>query len=298
MTAPALSLRPPAPRWALPALVLGAVAIGFSPIFVRLSELGPLATAFWRVALAVPLFHLWAVAAGRRSGGHARLDRAARWRLVLAGLLFTGDLATWHWSIHLTNVANSTLFANFAPIFVVVGAWLLFGERPRAIFLAGLVLTFAGAACLVGASFTVSTDHVLGDGLAMITAVFFGSYLVAVKDLRNRIDAARLMLWSSVVTAAALLAIALLAGERILPDSLYGWLILFAIAWISQAAGQGLIAEAMGHLPAGFSSLVILVEPLAAALLGWIMLGEALGPIQALGAILVMAGILIARRGT
>lgn len=285
---------PRAPSWALPALVLGAVAIGCSPIFVRLSELGPTATAFWRVALAVPLFLAWARA---RRGRDARpAIGGVRRRLVLAGLLFAGDLVTWHWSIHFTSVANATLFANFAPVFVAAGAWAVFGERPGRRFLVGLACTIAGAACLVGGSFAIGRDHVFGDGLGLATALFYGGYLLTVKDLRGGLDAATLMLGSSLVTALALLPIAVVAGESLWPTSLQGWLILLGLGWISQAAGQGLIALAMGHLPAGFSSLVILVQPLAAALLGWLILAEAPGPAAALGGGLILAGIVVARR--
>ncbi|PWR18758.1 DMT family transporter [Zavarzinia compransoris] len=301
MSAPAVPSSPSAaaPRWALPALILGAIAIGFSPLFVRLSELGPTATAFWRLALALPLFYGWTVVAARnRAAPPAPLGRAAKIRLLIAGLLFTGDLFSWHWSIHLTTVANSTLFANFAPIFVVFGAWAFFGERPKAVFLAGLAFTFLGAGCLIANSLSIGMEHALGDGLGIVTAVFFGSYILVVKDLRSRIDAPRLMLWSSLVTAIALLPLALATEGRIFPESAAGWLVLIALAWISQAAGQGLIAEAVGHLPAGLSSLVILVEPLAAAIIGWVLLGEALGPVELLGGALILAGIMIARRGT
>ncbi|PWR25049.1 DMT family transporter [Zavarzinia aquatilis] len=296
MTAPALPR--PAPVWALPALALGAAFIGCSPIFVRLSELGPTATAFWRLALALPLYYAWMKVADRnRPAAPPRLPAGSRRRLLLAGLLFTGDLFSWHWSIHMTTVANSTLLANFAPVFVVFGAWLLFGDRPRPVFLAGLALTVAGAACLIGDSFSIGAQNAVGDGLALVTAFFFGTYLLTVKDLRERIDAPRLMLWSSLVTALALLPLALLSGESIWPTSLDGFLVLLGLAWISQALGQGLIAEAFGHLPAGFSSLVILVEPLSAAILGWLLLNEALGPWQALGGALILFGILVARRG-
>lgn len=299
MSAPPIaSPKPAAPVWALPALILGATAIGFSPIFVRLSELGPLATAFWRLALAIPLFWAWTVVAARRNGTPQAMPPGSRKRLIIAGLLFTGDLATWHWSIHLTTVANSTLFANFAPVFVTFGAWAIFGDRPKPIFLAGLALTVLGATSLIGSSFSISTDHALGDGLALVTAVFFGSYLLAIADLRARVDAPRIMLWSSLVTAIALLPIALVSGEAILPATLEGWLVLAGLAWISQAAGQGLIAEGMGHLPASFSSLVILVEPVAAAILGWLILNETLGVIEGIGAGLILAGIMVARRGT
>lgn len=297
MTASALPR--PAPVWALPALALGAAFIGCSPIFVRLSELGPTATAFWRLALALPLYYAWMKIADRRRGAPLPpLAPGSRRRLILAGLLFTGDLFSWHWSIHMTSVANSTLLANFAPVFVVFGAWLLFGDRPRPVFLAGLALTVAGAVCLIGDSFSIGTQHVAGDGLALVTAFFFGTYLLTVKDLRERIDAPRLMLWSSAVTAASLLPLALLSGESVLPTSYEGFFVLLGLAWISQGLGQGLIAEAFGHMPAGFSSLVILIEPLSAAILGWALLGEALGPWQALGGALILFGILVARRGS
>lgn len=295
MTAAALPRQ--APNWALPALVLGATLIGASPIFVRLSELGPTATAFWRLALALPVYYAWMrIADRRRAAAPIALPAGSRRRLLLIGLLFAGDLFSWHWSIHMTTVANSALLANFAPVFVVFGAWALFGERPRPGFLAGLALTIGGAVCLIGDSFTIGATNAAGDGLALVTAFFFGSYMLAVKDLRERIDAPRLMLWSSLVTAVTLLALAIATGETILPQTLEGFLILLGLAWISQALGQGLIAEAFGHLPAAFSSLVILVEPLSAALLGWLLLNEALGLWQGLGGLLILFGIMVARR--
>jgi drug/metabolite transporter (DMT)-like permease len=81
-----------------------------------------------------------------------------------------------------------------------------------------------------------------------------------------------------------------------LPRASSGWIALLALAWISQAMGQGLIAYALGHVPASFSALVILIEPLTAAILGWIWLGEALGVLQAIGGVIVLAGITVARR--
>ena len=102
---------------ALGALLVGAACIALSPIFVRLSEAGPTATAFWRVALAVPvlwiLFFLKTKAKSQRYSG--------KWPLLLAaGFAFAGDLGFWHASVQLTSVANSTLLANLAAIFVTL----------------------------------------------------------------------------------------------------------------------------------------------------------------------------------
>src|SRR2546421_8423887 len=103
----------------LAALLLGAACIALSPIFVRLSEAGPTATAFWRVALAVPA--LWLLYALKPK---ARLGRYTGkwWLLFAAGFAFAGDLGFWHSSIKLTSVANSTLLANLAAIFVTLAA--------------------------------------------------------------------------------------------------------------------------------------------------------------------------------
>jgi drug/metabolite transporter (DMT)-like permease len=283
-------------RLALPALLAGGIAIGFSPIFVRLSELGPIATGFYRLLLALPLLWLWM----RREGaGAAPGTTRVEW-LVMAvpGVLFAGDILFWHWSITYTTVANATLLANLAPVIVTVGAWLYLRERVTLAFLAGMALAMGGAALLVNASAALGTRYVLGDMLGLITACFFGSYVVAVARLRDRNAASTIMFYSSAVTCLVLLAATLVAGERLLPRSPNGWIVLFALAWISQAMGQGFIAYALGHLPASFSALAILIEPLTAAVLGWIWLGEALGVLQAVGGAIVLVGIAVARRAS
>ncbi len=87
-------------------------------------------------------------------------------------------------------------------------------------------------------------------------------------------------------------------GEQILPQTTTGWINVIALALIAQAAGQSLIAYAMAHLPATFSSVGLLWQPVAAALLAWVLIGETMGTLQFAGGLLVLAGIAIARRST
>jgi drug/metabolite transporter (DMT)-like permease len=282
-------------RLALPALLLGGIAIGFSPIFVRLSELGPIATGFHRLLLALPLLWLWMRWEARRT---ARPTATAWLPIAVPGVLFAGDILFWHWSITYTTVANATLFANLAPVIVTAGAWLFLRERISFRFLAGMALAMGGAALLVNASAALGPRYVFGDMLGLITACFFGSYVVAVARLRDRYAASTIMFHSSTITCVLLLAVTLLSGESLLPGSANGWLALLALAWMSQAMGQGLIAFALGHLSASFSALAILIEPLTAAILGWVWLGEALGVRQAVGGAIVLAGIAVARRAS
>lgn len=286
-------------RLALPALFAGAVTIGFAPILVRLSQVGPSATAFWRVLLALPFLWLWLAA---EKGGPAPPRPPATWtdyrRLIMAGVFFTGDLAIWHWSIKYTTIANATLLVNFAPVFVTLATWLLLRQRISFTFIAGLTTALAGAAILIGASVELSPQYFWGDFLALVAAAFYGGYQLAVKHLRREFSVATIMTWNGVVMCLLLLPAAFLAGETILPANLQGWLILLALALLIHIGGQGLIAFALAHLPATFSSVTLLLQPVMAAIFAWLLLSETLSARQVVGGVIVLVGIIVARRGS
>ena len=284
---------------ALLALVMGANAIAFAPIFVRLSQAGPVATAFWRVALSLPVLWGWLLLSRQNRESHrAPSSPADYWRLLAAGLFFAGDLAVWHWSIRLTSVANATLLANFAPVFVTLGSWMIFGQRVRLVFLLGMVMALVGMTLIVGNSFKISPVHFWGDILGLITAVFYAAYQLSVKHLRGDFKTVTIMFWSGVPSALTLLGITLLSKESFVPVSTEGWMVLIGLALISHVGGQSLIAYALAHLSAAFSSVGLLVQPVTAAILAWLILSETLGAPQVLGGIVVLAGIFIARRGS
>ena len=281
---------------ALGALLLGATCIALSPIFVRVSEAGPTATAFWRVALAVPvlwlLYFLKSKARSQRYSG--------KWPLLLAaGFAFAGDLGFWHTSIKLTSVANSTLLANLASIFVTLAAWMFLKQKPTRLFLTGLAAALVGVGLLVHTSLAFSSTGLVGDALGVVTAMFYAGYILAVKGLRDRGETTlHLMAVTSTITALFLFPVALASGEPMLPSSAFGWWMLIGLALISHAAGQGLIAYALAHLPAAFSSVSLLFQPVMAALFAWLLLAEGLVPLQIAGGVVVLFGIYLARRGS
>jgi drug/metabolite transporter (DMT)-like permease len=282
---------------ALGALLLGATCIALSPIFVRLSEAGPTATAFWRVALAVP--PLWVFCLLKEKSIGKRSERRNWLLLGAAAFAFAGDLGFWHASIQLTSVANSTLLANLASLFVTLAAWIFLRERPSRLFLAGLGLALFGVTLLVRTSLQFSSTALAGDALGVVTAMFYAGYILAVKGLRDRGETAlRLMAVTSTITAILLLPVALATGEQFFPASPGGWLILLGLALVSHAAGQGLIAYALAHLPAAFSSVGLLLQPVVAALFAWLLLAEPLAALQVAGGLVVLAGIYLARRGS
>ncbi len=273
------------------ALVVGAVAMGVSPIFVRLADVGPFTSAFWRVALALPLLWAWTRAADGPEPPAARFSKPA----ILSGCAFAGDLFFWHLAIVHTSIANATFFATCAPIWVVLFGWLLFRERVKANVLAGLALCLAGGAALLAQSFQLKPAGAVGDLYGVATGVFFGLYFLAVQTARRKVSAARLTFEATVVTAAILFVVAACAERALLPHTLRGLAALLAMAWISHTGGQGLLAVALGRLPAAFSSLVIFLEAIAAAGFAWAILGEPVSAMQALGGLTILAGIYVAR---
>lgn len=292
----ALPRSAPSSRFALAALILGGAAIGGSPIFVRLSEVGPMATGFWRVALAFFPIYIFSLIKGGPTGPKPE-TWSDRGLLVLPGVILAADLITWHLSITITSVANATLLANLAPVFVTIIGVLFMGVAVTRVFVVGLLLAIAGVVILKGGPAALGEGDPLGDGGAIVAAICYALYILAIGKLRARFDTVRIMLWSTASAAVCLLPFGFFLEGQLFPTTIYGWAMVFGLAFISHATGQVAITYALAYLPAAFSSLTLLLQPVVAAILAWILLSEPIGSMQAVGGLVVLAGIMIARRG-
>ncbi len=279
-----------APRWrALAVLVFGACVIGLSPIFVRLTETGPAAAGFWRLAFAMPLL---AAMTRRTNGPLAKPSRMA----LLAGLAFTFDLGFWHYGIRYTSVTNATVLSNLTPVVVTAFAWIFLKQRPRALFLLAVAVAVGGAWMMAFGK--GGGDHLvnppLGNLLSATTAFWYALYFLAIAEGRKTESASLLMFWSTIVGMPLLLIAALVSGEQVLPLGLNGWGACLGLG-LMHVAGQGSIAWAMGRLPTATASVVVLVQPVVAAWLGWVLFAEAIGPLQAAGAAVALFGVVLAQ---
>lgn len=173
-----------ADRLALPILLLGAVSISFSGIFVKLSEVGPISTAFFRMALPLPLMAIGLVVAARRFP-ERKLPRIGPrgWAGIHVAAFFLAlDLIVWHWSLQFIGVGISTLLGNTAPIWVALAGFLFFKERFSPRFLVGLALAMAGVVLLVlGGDRSLAVGDWLGLVLATLGAIGYAGYLRGVK---------------------------------------------------------------------------------------------------------------------
>ena len=278
---------------ALTVLVASAAVLGLAPILVRLTETGPAAAGFWRFAFALPWLLLLVLRPGAPAG--ERGPGRPSGLMALAALFFVLDLGFWHYSVVLTSVANATTLTNLTPVIVTAVGWLLFRERPRALFLVALAVALAGALSMsAGADGRQGTNPRLGDLFATVTALWYAGYFLTVKVLRGRHAASRIMLWSTALGAPLLLALALVLGEAVPPASAAGWAACAGLGLV-HVAGQGGVAWALGRLPAALTAVTVLIQPVVAAILGWLLFAETMTAVQMAGGAAVLAGVVLAQ---
>lgn len=279
-------------------LFLGAAFLASGGIFVKLSEVGPIAAAFYRILLAMPLAWAWGRLASSPSPSRAAPARGDFLLFIAAGAFLALDLILWHLSFHRTTVANANLLANLVPFVVVPLSWLLFGERVSRKFAAGLGVAVAGVFVLMSGKLSPAPEHFVGDALATATAVFYGLYFLTVGRLRARWNAGEILFWSGFSSLAILFIAAVVWEERLLPATAQGWGVLFCLAAFSHLGGQGLVAASLGKLPLAFSSAALLTQPVIAAGYALLIFSETLSALEMTGAGIVLLGIYVAKLGS
>jgi drug/metabolite transporter (DMT)-like permease len=277
------------PAYAFAGLVLGNVAIAFGPLLVRLADTGPVATGFWRLILAVPFLSYLAYRGGFRLNA---VPAKIYWLVLVAGLLFGIDIVTWHIGIFKTKLGNATLFANCASILLVLYGVYQARRLPTGIQSMSVLIAFAGGALLMGQSFELSRQNVIGDALSLSAGIFYTGYLVIMIRVRGTTESWGSLAMASVIAAIVCLVWALLTGEKIIAAN---WIPLIILALSSQVLGQGLLTYALPHLSPLIIGLALLLQPALSAAAGWIVFDELLSPMDLLGGAMVMAALILVR---
>ena len=277
-------------------LFLGAALLGSSAIFVRFSETSPSLTAFYRALLALPFLLIWVLGSKNNLPVKRYLTKDNLVFLFLAGVFFGTDMAVWNWSISFTSVAHATLMANTAPIFVTFIAFFFLRQKIETSFFRALFLAFMGVSIVVLAGSGSDSAKLLGDSLGLIAAIFYAAYILTIKKLTNSIPPALTLFFATLFTALFLFPVGFLEADSFFPSSQKGWLVLLAYALVSQALAQGLITFGISRLSAHLSSLTLLIQPVAAAIYGWLLLTESINLWQGVGGVIVLFGIYLATK--
>ena len=281
--------RPNPHPFAFAALLIGSSMLALGPWFVRLSGVGPVAAGFWRLALALPFLFVIALAVRQPVHWPAR---PLAMLVALGGFFFAADLAAWHAGIHMTKLANATLFGNISSFaFAAWGLWLARSWPSRGQG-AALSLAAIGAALLMGSSAELSARNLRGDALALLAGLLYAGYLIAVQRARGALGPLPLLFLSSAFGALMLLPLALALGERIVPAD---WTFVVILALSSQVIGQGLLVYAIGGLSPLVVGLTLLTQPAISALVGWLAYGERLSPLDWIGALAIGVALVLVR---
>ena len=275
----------PAGTAGLLAVLAGAFLLGFAAMLVRWAEPAePLVIGFYRMAFALPLVAWMGWRAHRPGMGSAR-----GWAF-LAGGCFVVDLWMWHTSLLYTSAANSTLLIGLAPLWVALISVLWLGTRLKRRFLAGLALALAGGLVL-GLAKGARWGTGRGELLASLASVAYASFTLALGRARRSLAAPEALAW---VILCCTVGFGLLGWAR--GDAFHGfplrvWLSLAALGLVMQVAAWWLITWGLGHVSANLGAVTLMVQPVATVALGWLLLGEAVRPLQGGGILLVLAGI-------
>lgn len=270
------------------ALGVGILSLGFSAIFVRWANAPGPVTSFYRMAVAVVVL-AWPFY--RRVRARGKLPRRGLQMAALGGLFFAADLALWATGVVMSGATNPTLLANTAPLWVGLGALLFFREKLSRMFWVGLLLAMAGAVVVLGLDSLRAASFGLGTLLGLLAGIFYGGYLLITQRGRETLDPLTYFWPAAAASTLALLGLNLALRQPLTGYSAFTFLNFIAMGVISQAIGYLSINYALGYLPASIVSPTMLGQPVMTAILAGPLLGETLSLWQALGSILVLAGV-------
>ena len=275
---------------AFAALLAGNIAIAFGPLLVRFADSGPIATGFWRLALATPFLFFVGYRFGFR---FSALGKSTVWLATIAGLFFGVDIILWHIGIFQTKMANATLFANCASLILVVYGIFVARKMPSKWESAAVLFAFVGAALLMGQSLDLSPLHFQGDILSLGAGLTYTVYLVLMMRVRQNTESWGALGMASAVAAVILLTGSIVAGEQVIPTV---WWPVVLLAFTSQFFGQGCLTYALPHFSPLVIGLALLFQPALSAAAGWLAFGETLTAMDFIGSALVMIALVLVRK--
>ncbi len=276
------------------ALLSGIICLSFSAMFGKWANAPGPVIAFYRIGIATLVLLPVFLYRARKNG--VKLPIAILLFPILGGLFTALDHGTWNSSLRYTSAANATLLGNTAPLWVALFAWLVFREKLKSLFWAGLALALVGAVIVLGSDFVLHPSIGIGDLLALAAGVFYAGYFIVTERGRQKLDTLTYIWLVDAIAALTLLAISL--GMR-LPLSGYPtktYLAFVGAALVSQVGGYLSIGYALGHLPASIVSPTLIGQPVVTALLAIPLLGEALRTEQWVGGLVVLVGIYLVHR--
>lgn len=287
---------------AIVALIFALISIASAAIIIKFSEreISPCATAFNRFWIATVVLGIWnGISSLRRRflDKPIQQEQYSGWvwgGLLAVGMLLSADLILWAWSLTQTSVANATLLANLTPLFTTLAAWLVWRRRFDSRFLVGMGIAIGGAIAVGLQDWQMTSGKVEGDIAAILAAISFGLYLLALEKLQTRINATTIVFWSCAIASLLTLPLVLTTEQRVFPCSWQGWMAVITLALVCQVLGQGLLVYSLNRLSSEFIAIFLLLDPVLAAIGAAALFSERLGVLNWVAFAIVLLGMYLA----
>lgn len=284
-------------------LTLAVIALAFSPIFTKLSEIeiSPTATIFNRLWIATIIMSCWQLIKTPPEFTQIQFkkytpDYKQQGLLILASIAATASAVFWAISFNYTSVASSTVLRSLTPLFISFGAWLILKQRFNRQFMLGMALSIVGGTAIGWDDWQLGADHLLGDGIALLSAALHGTNILIVGYLRDRgCTTGKVLFWRCGFGALIVFPIVWFTDTTLLPISLEGWLTVIALAVVCQTFGQGLLVFSLKQFSSSFVGIFALLKPIITAILAWVIFTENLSLASGLALILILVGIYLAK---
>ena len=276
------------------ALAIGVVAIAWSAIFVRWTQMPGITSAFYRMAIASIL--LWPILMFSRAK-IAGIRRGALVLAALSGIFFAGDIGLFNTAVLHTSAGSATFLANNAPLLVGLLTWATTRKIPSGRFWTALAISLSGAWLIVSVDAHDAASQSSADMLAVGSSVCFALYLLTTERLRKDIDARILVAVSATASAVVLLVTAAAAHVPLAVPNMESLAAVIGLGVVCQVTGYLCLTYALGHLPATVTSVVLLAVAPLTALLAFGLFGERMTLPQIVGGVFVIAGVWIVSRG-
>lgn len=276
-------------------LTIALVAVSTSGPLIAATAAPALAIAFWRNAMAsaVLLPTAWLTSRDELRG----LGRRERLLALLAGGLLAAHFATWIPAVGLTSVASATALVATQPVWAALISGLRGQRVGRRVWL-GICVAMAGALLLTGVDVTSSGRALLGDGLAMIGAIFAAGYMIAGSEVRRSVSTTTYTTLCYTTTALLLLVVCLIGRQSLGGYDKSDWLKLLALTAGAQLLGHSLFNRVLRSTSPTVVSLSILFEIPGAALIAALFLGQRPPLLAIPAAVLLLAGLALVIRAT
>ena len=248
-------------RIALLSLIIGAVLISFSGVWVKVAHVTPNVSAFYRaffggiVLLAAALYRRELKWFGVR---HLLLG-------LLCGALFALDLWLFHYSIQYIGPGLATIIPNF-QVFILAGSGILFLKEPvRWVYLLSLPLAFVGLFMIVGIDWSrLEPAYRVGVYYGLTAAVFYAAFILSLRKLQaDQMGASffYVLMMVSLTTAVFLAAEVVHNNDSFQIPDLQSFFALAAMGLLSHSLGWILITNALPKIRASFAGLILLLQP-------------------------------------